>query len=271
MIFDYESIPDYLHDELEKRVARNSRYSLRAFAKALSLNPAELSQVLKGQRKLSLNSAYKVSQSLGFTPGETRHFLLMLQKEKGKSLGLPLDFWTSAGPEVSTDSVSPADFERIGEWYHFAILSLLETKGFQWSASHISQRLGITAMEARLAMRNLEKLGFVTFPSPTSVQSPKAHWTVGAQIPSVAIRKYHRQVLEKAIDALENIPVDEREFQGIGLVIKKSDLKRFKGEIDRFTEMVRNKFHRPRESDVYQLQIVLFPLTHESKNGEQKP
>lgn len=264
MIFDYESINDYLHDELSNRVTRNPRYSLRAFAKALRLNPAELSQVLKGQRKLSLNSAFKVTQSMGFTPSETKHFLLLLQKEKGKALGLPLDFWAS-GPEPEPAGVSVADFEKIGEWYHFAILNLLEAKNFEWSAPHISQRLGITATEARLAMRNLEKLGFVTFQG-RNAQSPKAHWTVGAQIPSVAVRKYHRQILEKAADSLENVPVDDREFQGLGLLLRASDMKRLKAEIDRFTEMVRDKFHRPKENKVYQLEIALFPLSKETSD-----
>lgn len=262
MIHDYESITDYLHEELHQRVQRNSRYSLRAFAKALRLNPAELSQVLKGQRKLSLNSAFKVTQAMGFTPSETKHFLLLLQKEKGRSLGLPLEFLAN-GPEGEAPGVSIQDFERIGDWYHFAILNLLETKNFEWSANHISLRLGITATEAKLAMRNLEKLGFVTFQG-RGAQSAKAHWQVGAQIPSAGIRKYHRQILEKASESLETVPVDRREFQGVGLVVKTADLKRLKTEIDQFTDMVRNKFHRPKEENVYHLEVALFPLTKES-------
>ncbi|MBX3019469.1 MAG: TIGR02147 family protein [Bdellovibrionaceae bacterium] len=258
MIFDYDSITEYLHDELGQRVQRNSRYSLRAFAKALSLNPAELSQVLKGQRKLSLNSAFKVTQAMGFTPSETKHFLLLLQKEKGRSLGLPLEFLS--GPEPEAPGLSTADFERVCDWYHFAILNLLEAKNFEWSAAHISQRLGITLTEAKLAMRNLEKLGFVTFQG-RGAQSAKAHWQVGAQIPSAGIRKYHRQILEKAAESLETVPVDQREFQGVGLVVRATDLKRLKIEIDQFTDMVRNKFHRPKEENVYQLEVALFPLT----------
>lgn len=264
MIYDYESITEYLHDEFTQRVQRNSRYSLRAFAKALDLNPAELSQVLKGKRKLSLNSAFKVSQSLGFTPSESRHFLLLLQKEKGRSLGLPLDFLGSPPPENSAQ-VSIADFECIGDWYHFAILNLLETKKFVWTAASISQRLGITLTEAQLAMRNLEKLGFVTFQAGRP-QSPNAHWDVGAQIPSPIIRKYHRQILEKAADSLETTPIHQREFQGVGLVVKESDLKKLKIEIDQFTDMIRQKFHRPKEDHVYQLEVALFPLTKESRS-----
>lgn len=266
MIFDYESINEYLHDELSNRVGRNSRYSLRAFAKALRINPAELSQVLKGQRKLSLNSAFKVTQSLGFNPTETKHFLLLLQKEKGRSLGLPLEFLNST--EKSENASLPlVDFDKIGDWYHFAILNLMDTKNFIWSAAHISQRLGISATEAKLAMRNLEKTGFVSF---TQKSLPKAHWEVGAQIPSETIRRYHRQILNKAADSLETVPVDEREFQSLGLVIKKSDMKKLKVEIDQFTEMIRGKFHRAKEEQVYQLEIALFPLTQEKSSNDKK-
>lgn len=265
MVFDHDSISDYLHAELSERVERNPRYSLRAFAKALSINPAELSQVLRKQRKISLNSALKVSKALGFSPAETKHFLLLLQKEKSQSLGLPLEFWNDSGGPAEKTSLETAEFEKIGDWYHFAIINLLDTKGFRWNAQHISRRLGISATEAQLAMRNLERTGLVHLGRSGNSSSAKANWEVSSHIPSAAIRKYHRQILEKAAHSLENVPLDEREFQGIGLVIRKSDLRRLKAEIDRFTDVVRSRFHKPKEDHVYQLEVALFPLTQDRK------
>lgn len=268
MIYESASISEFLTEELAKRVQRNSRYSLRAFAKALSVNPAELSQVLRGSRKLSLNSAVKISRALGFSAAESRHFLMLLQKEKGKELGLTLDFLQDEALETR-DKLPLVDFEQISDWYHFAILNLLDTKNFEWSANVISQRLGISQTEAKLAMRKLESTGLVSIEKTSRRLQARAHWEVGAQIPSMAIRKYHRQVLEKAAEALDNVPTDEREFQGIGMVVRTSDLARIKKDIDRFTDEMSAKYHRPREESVYQLEIALFPLTKDNKPKEK--
>src|SRR5262245_217495 len=51
-----ESMVVRLKQELERRVAQNPAYSLRAFAKQLKMSPGALSEVLKGQRAISLRA-----------------------------------------------------------------------------------------------------------------------------------------------------------------------------------------------------------------------
>lgn len=261
MIYDFQSTRDFLQSEFDQRVRVNSRYSLRGFAGFLGLNPAELSQVFKGSRNLSLTSAHKVVNAFGFNNEEARYFLWLLQRDKGKQFGLDLSF-----VETKQKSQLPEkSFAEISQWYHFAILSLIDTKGFEWSSNYVARRLGLTLSEAGLAMRDLQRLGLIKVESKKA-KSTKKSVQIGGQIPSSAIKSYHKQMIQKSIEALENTPLHLREYQSVGLALKEEDLAPLKTELDEFTDKIMGKYHKPEAKSVYQIQISVFPLT----KGETK-
>jgi transcriptional regulator with XRE-family HTH domain len=53
-----------LEAELSRRRARNPRYSLRAFAGSLGLDHSTLSQILRGERRLTLRMAERLEKRL---------------------------------------------------------------------------------------------------------------------------------------------------------------------------------------------------------------
>ncbi len=55
---------DILKEHLSRRISMNPRYSLRAFANALGLEPSKLSEVLSGKKGLSTDRAEKVCEKL---------------------------------------------------------------------------------------------------------------------------------------------------------------------------------------------------------------
>ena len=89
MIFDCKSIPEYLFNELDRRLQHNSRYSQRAFARDLKLSPGALSEILHGKRPITAKLVFKLQKSLGLNPVEVHHLLGLLGES---SLGCRLDF-----------------------------------------------------------------------------------------------------------------------------------------------------------------------------------
>ena len=55
---------EYLKDEFEMRIEKNSQYSLRAFARWLTVDPSFLSKVFSRQKVLSLEVADKIVKKL---------------------------------------------------------------------------------------------------------------------------------------------------------------------------------------------------------------
>ena len=69
-------IRERLKLEFAKRVERNPRYSLRAYARSLSLHHSALKRVLDGSRGLSQSSLTRVCAKLGYTPQDLRVALI---------------------------------------------------------------------------------------------------------------------------------------------------------------------------------------------------
>lgn len=264
-MFEYMSYVDYLNDELVKRTSMNRAYSLRAFAKSLGLASGELSEILRGVRKLSLKSALKISKALGLTSRETKHLVSMVEVEQGKSFN---------GEQTKTNKtpyneakMSIDQFDIVSEWYHFAILNLADCMDFRWSFSWIAKKLNIKAFEVKIAIDKMINVGLI---KKIAHKNGEVSYKISEDfvmstegIPSKAIRNYHRQILLKAIDSLELQTVEERDITGIGIAIDKKDLAAIKKDISEFQDMLVEKYSKDKKERVYQLEIALFALSEE--------
>jgi uncharacterized protein (TIGR02147 family) len=265
-MFEYSDYRDFLNDELIRRTSVNRAYSLRAFAKSLDLSSGELSELLRGVRKLSLKSAIKISKALGLTSSETKHLLSLVEVEHGKKISVDI---SSSNKNVNETKLSIDQFDIISEWYHFAILNLAECKDFEWSYSYISKKLGIKPYEVKVAIDKMVNVGLITKfvhkNGNISYKVSEDYVMSNEGIPSKAIRNYHRQILNKAIESLELQPVNEREISGIGMAIDMNDLKAIKKDISEFQDMLIEKYSKGKKERVYQLEVALFALSEENQ------
>ena len=155
-------------------------------------------------------------------------------------------------------------FRIVSDWYYFAILNLFDTEDLRPDAVWISRRLGIASSLAKFALDRLERVGLlVRVKGVLKVESSFVMSTSG--IPSSAIRNYHRQILKKAIVALETEPVDERDITGIGLAIDLRDLPDLVAEIRKFRNRIASKYSRGKRTEVYQLEMALFKISKKIK------
>jgi transcriptional regulator with XRE-family HTH domain len=64
----------FLQDELEKRCKKNPRFSLRAFARTLDVEPSALSKILHGKRSLTPKMLLRMASQLGLPDNEIERF-----------------------------------------------------------------------------------------------------------------------------------------------------------------------------------------------------
>jgi len=81
-----------------------------------------------------------------------------------------------------------------------------------------------------------------------------------------AIKKFHNNALEKAQEALREIPVELRDFSALILKAHKKDLKYVKNKIREFQDELAAELESKNTTDVYQFSIQFFPL---SKNESE--
>lgn len=238
----------YLQSELADRCQRNPRYSLRAFAKTLEINHASLSQILRGKRKLTKSTVVKFSQALGLSPVELSQFEINNNK-------LPIKF-----QQLSIDS-----FIAISDWYHDAILELTRLPYFKPDTSWIALVLGISVNEVNAAVDRLKRLDLLKVDEQGmwfDISGDNTNDYIG-DFTNSALKKYQKQILEKALIALDEVPRDLRDHTSIMFTINKSDLKEAKKKIKEFRNEMNAFFKRNKKSsdEVYQLAVSLFPIT----------
>lgn len=248
-----------LQAELLNRCRANSGYSLRAFARALQIEPSALSKILKGTRQVTPRMFVQLAKRLNLDPSEIER----LQPAKQKSAHTVSN--TSSAPDYRQLTLD--HFQVIADWYHFAILELTQVQGFRPEPRSIARTLNITVSEVNAAVERLKRLEFL------SIDSKSGRWkdesgaltTVGNEFTAAAFRRLQRQVLEKALIALEEAPLEERDQSSMTMAINSKQLPEAKKLIRDFRRnlCVLLKSEQPLDR-VYHLGVSLYPVSVQS-------
>ena len=243
---------ELLRSAIMERTEKNPSFSMRAFARATGISHTVLSLVLSGKRPLSEKAALKLADYLELNPEQRQHVLGGYQKSK------PIEF----------SSLSLDAFSVIADWYHYAILSLLDLPDTKLEPRSISRRLGITVLEAKLAIERLQRLDLIKQDSEGRWQGRGQALKVDNTISTPATKKFHKQLLEKAAESLERDDISERAISGVSLAIDPSQIEYAKKRIRDFRrELMAELESKGTPNSVYFLTIQLFPV---AKTGSEK-
>jgi transcriptional regulator with XRE-family HTH domain len=240
------------------RCRKNPSYSLRAYAKYLEVDQSNLSKILKGQKAFSLEFAKAVSTRIGIKPAELKKLYV-----------------EGSRPMPGFLSLSDDELEFISEWYHFAILELVKTEGFEFDERSIATRLMIHVEEVRSALQRLQRLGFVRIVDGTlKVLTPNTNWA-NTKETTVARRKYQRSLIEKSLDAIDHVPFERRYNGSHTVAINPNRIPEFKKKLEEMREELAEFMQADGEkslTEVYQYTFALFPLTkiEKEEKGETK-
>jgi uncharacterized protein (TIGR02147 family) len=156
-----------LRRELEQRMTRNPRYSLRAFAKDMKVAPALMSDILNGKRGLSRESATALSKRLGFTKTETEVFCDLVESKHARSKIVRLQATArlkdraAQGVVLKFLTLDQEKFNLLSDWYHLAIVELMKTPNYKDDPAWIAKRLGLAAHQVSTALERMEKLSVI--------------------------------------------------------------------------------------------------------------
>lgn len=179
------SLKDYrvwLMDQFAQKKTRNPSYSLRAFARDLGISPTCLSEVPAKKRDLSKRNVLRISDRMALSPKQTNSLLSQAGLKADKQLEKEEFF------QLSEDM-----FKVISDWYYFAITDLCKLKEQSADPNAIAKRLGISKLEAKNAIARLKRLELLEERNGI-LNSTAATLSTTREIPSSAIRKYHKQI-----------------------------------------------------------------------------
>ena len=266
---------EWLHKEFESRTRRKPAYSLRAFARDLGIPPPKLSETLRGICGISSKRAEQIARKLRFSPEEKKLFITLVESEHSRSKTGKANAQERLQSLKKTQSFSEISLEKfriLSDWQHFAILELTDTMGFQSNPAWIAKRLGLSVEKTKQSLSRLEKFGLLVKNKSGVYSQTLIDLATPTDIPNKSIKDFHSQMLQQAGIAMEEVPVDERDFSSITMAIDTKDLPLAKEYLREF----RRKFCKDLQANetkdrVYSLNIQFFPLDRTEKGTPHDP
>lgn len=243
MIFNSTDYRTILRSEFERREKHNPSYSLRAYARDLETIPSRLSEILSKKQGLSPEKASAFAKKLGLNPLETNFFVALVEKEHGRSK-LARDaahIRLKKFGHKDQKKMSMEVFKLISNWEHLAILELVQLSGARSDIPWIAKRLEITSTHAKECVERLLHVGLLVKKNGRIKRVDDSIFIWPAEIPSEAIKNYHKGVITKSLNSLFTQAIEKREFSSMVMPIDSDKIPEAKKMIREFSFEL-NKF-----------------------------
>ncbi len=238
----------FLISELRNRQLLNPRFSLRSFAKFLSMSPSQLSQLISGKRNLTAKQALKIAEKLGLTRRQVQMLLAPLKDQAPSQL-------------EGYQEIKEQEFSLISDWKYYAILSLARVTRNRAEPQWIAKRLAITTDEAKTAFERLLELKYIQPTRDGGVRQSSRALTISSPCGSSTIRKFHHQMIGLAQKKLDEVDPELRDFSSITMAFPLLKLEKARTMISEFRSSFATEMEMGEKNQVYTLAIQFFPLT----------
>ena len=272
-IYDYVDHVMYMKDMVEYLKKESKVFSFRYFAKKSGFaSQSALKFFLDGKRNLTSDSILKVAKGFQLDSTESKYFenLVKLNQESSNEKKTQYFEQMLKVQKKKNIRLSSSDqYEYFSKWYNPVVRELVRCKDFQGDPKWIARRIFpmISVIEARESLRLLERLGMIQKDvTGKYIQSDRAV-TTEREILSMVARNFHREMGKQAIDSLDAVPKDRRDFSGITFGLPSHMVQKLKDKLNEFREELNSTLGSLDEEtdEVYHLNIQLFPLTKKEK------
>ena len=235
-----------LIQELQRRQASNEFYSRRAFARDLGISSTLFSLILNMKRSVSDELALKIM------------IISKLPKEEVETLktGMPV-----AMPS-NYEKIDLDKFALMSSWVHYAILSLLEVKGFRWESAWVAQRLNIKENQACKTMGRLLKLGIIKKNERGRYVQTGAPIIMENKKSSLAAKRFNQDLIKKALRAMTDLPFETRDLSSTTFTLNPEYLPYAVERIRNFRRSLTRELETlGDQTQVYAITVQLFPIS----------
>jgi uncharacterized protein (TIGR02147 family) len=254
---------DLLMKVLHSRADQDPSYSLRRFAGDLGISVQQLSGFLNGKKGFSLKAAESISDRLKLKPAEKEMFCAHIQARFSRSPVLKT-IAKKRVQKLSSNSWQKSElsievFEVIANWYHYGLIELIKiNEGRYLAPEFLAKKLSISQNEVSAALQRLKNLNLIRTNGKGYLFVNQKVVVSSEDIPSEALRKFHAQILQKAVTAISSQSPDERMLSSTLLPMKMSQIGIAKKLILDFRDQFASEMAADDSTEVYALSIQFF-------------
>ncbi len=267
LLYEYTDYREFLRDFQADAQARNPAFSIRAFLKKASIsNPSYFGQVLKGDRNLTEKTLNAFLMAMRLPPQEDLYFRSLVhfcQSSSSEEKQLHYGRLRTLGEQAKVRIVGSENYAFYEHWYTPVIRELVCLHNFHedWNALAKSLQPAISQSEAKQSVKLLLELGFIQESKNGSyVQADKLLYT-GYEVHSLAVRQFHKQMIQLAAESLERYPTSQRSITGVTLSVSSQTYAQLEEEVRNFQERILKIAEQDQSAEkILQVHVGVFPV-----------
>jgi uncharacterized protein (TIGR02147 family) len=274
-VFQYRDYRAYLRGVYTARKKSEYGFSYRSFARKAGLGaPNYLKLVSEGQRNLTPEMARRFASALGLAREAGNYFCDLVAFNQ--ALSAPerqrcYERLASYRRYQRTFRLDAAHAAYHSEWYIPAIRELCACRGFRddpkWIARHL--RPSISTQKARAALEVLEQLGLLVRDAEGRLVQNEPLLSTGDDKPlGHHVVSFHRAMLKRASDAIDEVPREEREIGALTLGVSAERFERIKRKLYELRQELLQGSADDDPVRVVQINFQLFPLSRGDEGME---
>ena len=273
-IVEYSDFRQYMLDYYEER-KRRSVFSWREFSKIAGFTSSSYMKVVcDGKSKLSRIGVERTGAAMGLVGFEMEYFRAMVEfgqaaTEEKKKVAYENML---AIAKVHKVRVLEGDlFEFYDSWQNPVVRELAPLMPGA-TPGEIAKKCypEISAAEVQQSLNFLTKAGLLKKAGDSSFVQAETSITGTPDATRLALRGMHRQMSKLATPALD-LPVEQRNFSGVTMGVSRESYERIVKVLDECRRQIIAIAADDKDIDqVYRLNLQLFPLTKNVKEGENE-
>ncbi|MCX6106721.1 MAG: TIGR02147 family protein [Proteobacteria bacterium] len=269
-IFGYTDFRMYLRDFYEFRKSSQRGYSYRAFSKAAGFTaPNTLHLVITGERNIGANAIDQFAQGLNLKGTMAAYFAALVQMNQAKSdveKEACFKVLQQLTPQAKRRDLHGDELTYLSHWLYPVLREMVALPDFREDPYWISRRLvgAASVTDVTQAVRFLIEAGFLVREGDRLVTRENMVFS-SDEMRSLAIRNYHRQMLDLAKHAIEALDVSEREYGAVTVMLPEAAVPALKERIKQFRRDLHAwAVHAVTETSpesVIQVNVQMYPVT----------
>ena len=231
---------------------------------------------MNGTRGLTSKKAPQVFKRLAFSEMDLKLFELEMKKEHSRADKAKIIIQKQIDTAVQNHTalaIAPERFDLMSGWFAMVLLQLFFLKGAPIHSQDkfckfASQRLKLPIQVVKHTISVFLELGLVKEVGKGFESLHTTVWT-NSDVPSTAIRAFHKQMIEQALAAIELQRIEERSLQSAQMPVLREDVPKIANEILRFSKMLLRKYGKGRTGEgetIYGVNFQLFRLIDDEIN-----
>jgi uncharacterized protein (TIGR02147 family) len=245
-------------------------FSLRAFSKRAQLKSSNyLKLVMDAQRNLTQDMAPRFAEACCLRGQAAEYFCALVafnQAQRAKDRDRAYARLSRFKRYRAVHRLDREQEAYHAHWYIPAIRELVVRRDFSEDPHWIAQRMmpAISAREAEQALDVLLKLGLLARNGDGRLEQVDALLQTPEGPLGHHIQRYHRSMLEHAIEAIHGVPARDREIESVTLCLSAARMRDLKARLETFCDEILQEYQADSDSSrVVQLNLQMFPLTIE--------